>query len=288
MKSFLIACLSVMLLVGVTQHAEAKRFGGGFSLGKSYSTQKKVAPAPTKQTTATKADSATAGGAATAAKPGMGGMLGGLVAGGLLGALLFGGAFEGIQLMDILLIGLAIFLLMRFLGAGRRPALAGGAGAMRDDQPAINARQSSEPLASSSTGFDDSADEALVEMPDWFDAEAFLAQAPEHFAELQQAWDLQDWDKISEYTSPELLAQLKTNREVLPEVQHTEVVSCMAEVVGFQQSRAETVVSIHFHGWIREQSEQEPSEFSEIWHLGRVAGETGANWVILGIEQPES
>jgi predicted lipid-binding transport protein (Tim44 family) len=287
MKSFLVACLSLMLLIGVPQHAEAKRFGGGFSLGKSFSTQKKVAPAPTKQTSTTKADSSAGKTGAQPAKPGMGGLFGGLLAGGLLGALLFGGAFDGIQFMDILLIGLALFFLMRLMGGRREPAYAGGSDASTgagNSQQQYRQSATGEPMGSADADFEQDLTE--VETPDWFDAEAFLAQAPEHFTQLQRAWDAQNWDEIAEYTSAELLAQLKTNRAVLPDQQQTEVVSCMAELVGFQQSRADTVVSIHFHGWIKEHGDQDTSEFAEIWHLGRVATENGVNWIILGIEQP--
>lgn len=287
MKSFLIACVSLMLVLGVPQQAEAKRFGGGFSLGKSFSTQKKVAPAPTKQTSASQTDGTKSGAAAQPAKPGMGGLFGGLLAGGILGALIFGGAFEGIQFMDILLIGLAIFFLMRLMRGRREPSYAGAGNNSANGASAQQQyRQSATSAPSASADAEFEQDTTVVETPDWFDADAFLAQAPEHFTQLQRAWDAQDWEEIAEYTSAELLAQLKTNRAVLPEQQQTEVVSCMAELVGFQQSRADTVVSIHFHGWIREQGEQEPSEFSEIWHLGRAATEEGVNWVILGIEQP--
>ncbi len=287
MKGFLIACVSLMLVLGVPQQAEAKRFGGGFSLGKSFSTQKKVAPAPTKQTSTTKTDGTKSGAATQPAKPGMGGLFGGLLAGGLLGALIFGGVFEGVQFMDILLIGLAIFFLMRLMGGRREPAYAAaGSTSERAESTQQQYRQSTSSAPSASGDADFEQDTTVVETPDWFDADAFVAQAPQHFTQLQRAWDAQNWDEIAEYTSAELLAQLKTNREVLPEQQQTEVVSCMAELVGFQQSRAGTVVSIHFHGWIREQVEQEPTEFSEVWHLGRDATEAGVNWIILGIEQP--
>ena len=135
-------------------------------------------------------------------------------------------------------------------------------------------------------GAQEPQDLSPLETPDWFDADAFVAEAPKHFEQLQRAWDAQNWEEISEYTSAELLAQLKTNRSVLPDQQTTEVVSCMAEIVGFNQSRAETVVSINFHGWIKEQGDDQTTEFSEIWHLSRVADEDGVNWVIVGIEQP--
>lgn len=283
MKHLWFACLSLMLVLALPMEAEAKRFGGGFSLGKSFSTQKKVAPAPTKQ------QSATAPGAAAApaaAKPGMGGLFGGLLAGGLLGALLFGGAFDGIQMMDILLIGLVLFVMFKLLASRRQAAYAGAAG--MNQEPAFkNTAQAFEstqtPGAAVSESDVDSSDS--VNIPDWFDADAFVAQAPQHFEQLQAAWDKQDWIEIAEYTSAELLAQLKTNRSVLPEGQHTEVVSCMADIVGFHQGKAETVVSVNFHGWLRENQDEQTTEFSEIWHLSRVSTVAGVNWVIVGIEQ---
>lgn len=284
MKAFWIACFSLMLTLGVPMEAEAKRLGGGFSLGKSFTTQKKVAPAPapTKQQATT---NQTGTAQPTAAKPGMGGLFGGLLAGGLLGALLFGGAFDGIQIMDILLIGLVLFLLFRFMGSRARPAYAGAGQETTQRSAEVMQRQAvaDAPMA---TGAQEPQDLSPLETPDWFDADAFVAEAPKHFEQLQRAWDAQNWEEISEYTSAELLAQLKTNRSVLPDQQTTEVVSCMAELVGFNQSRAETVVSINFHGWIKEQGDDQTTEFSEIWHLSRVADEDGVNWVIVGIEQP--
>ncbi|HSG02928.1 MAG TPA: Tim44-like domain-containing protein [Marinobacterium sp.] len=283
MKGFWIACFSLMLTLGVPLEAEAKRLGGGFSLGKSYTTQKKVAPAPapTKQQSTTNQ----AGNTQTQpVKPGMGGLVGGLLAGGLLGALIFGGAFEGVQFMDILLIGLVLFLLFRFLGKRAQPAYAGAGPVEASHTPEPMVRQSADAAPSSST--DGLNDDTALDIPDWFDADAFVAEAPKHFEQLQHAWDEQNWSEMAEYTSPELLAQLKTNRSVLPEQQKTEVVSCMADLIGFNQNRAETVVSINFHGWIKEQGDDQTTEFSEIWHLSRVAGEEGVSWIIVGIEQP--
>jgi len=283
MKHLWFACLSLMLVLALPMEAEAKRFGGGFSLGKSFNTQKKVAPAPTKQQSATTPGAAAA---PAAAKPGMGGLVGGLLAGGLLGALLFGGAFDGIQMMDILLIGLALFVLFKLLAPRRQTAYAGAGG--MSGQPSFKQAYDSSAVPQAS-GVDSAVNVDLstetVETPDWFNADAFAAQAPKHFEQLQAAWDKEDWAEIAEYTSSELLAQLKTNRSVLPQNQKTEVVSCMADIVGFTQNKTETVVSVNFHGWLRENGNDQTTEFSEIWHLSRVANDADVNWVIVGIEQ---
>src|SRR5690606_3468747 len=60
-------------------------------------------------------------GAAGAARGRWAGPIAGLLAGGLLGALIFGGAFEGIQLMDVLIILALAFGLVYLFRMMRKP-----------------------------------------------------------------------------------------------------------------------------------------------------------------------
>jgi predicted lipid-binding transport protein (Tim44 family) len=85
--------------------------------------------------------------------------------------------------------------------------------------------------------------------------------------------------------SDEMFAALQQERAKLPEQQHTEVDSVMAELVNFIDNGDHVVASIHFYGWIAE-SGQPTSEFSEIWHLNRDMTADGSDWKIVGIEQP--
>lgn len=266
---------AVCFLSVAPMDAEAKRFGGGFSLGKSYSTPaKKPAAAPAQQQTAP-----TSGKTTTApAKPGMGGLMGGLLAGGLLGALFFGGAFEGIQLMDILLIGLVVFMLYKlFLAPRVQPAYAG------QSRPSPAMARTAEPAQGFSTT--DFSGQSEIQTPDWFDRSAFLDNAVAHFKSLQSAWDRQDWDEISRFTSPALLQELKSNRAVLPENQTTDVVSVMVELIDFVEDETETVVSLNFHGWMRENGADSTGEFSEVWHLAKPADSSQGSWSLVGIQQ---
>ncbi len=102
----------LMVSVAITPIAEAKKFGGGKSFGKSY----KTAPAPKQQqqNTNTVGKDQTTKTQSSSKKGLMGGLLGGLLAGGLLAAF-FGGAFEGIQFMDILIIGLIAFVIFKLM-----------------------------------------------------------------------------------------------------------------------------------------------------------------------------
>ena len=308
MRTLLVTFLALFLLAPVADHAEAgKRFGGGSKLGKSFTTQKKVAPTASSTTqnktasgttaNATQATNATKTAAAAPKKrSGFGGLMAGLLGAGLLGALFFGGAFDGIEIMDILLIALVAFIgwklfTMRKKASSPAPAYASAGGApytpepqpvQPQPEPQPAAKQSFEPMPSASSASFAAAD---INLPEWFNKDAFLDGARTHFAHLQAAWDNQDWDDIATYTSPELLQELKAERAKLEQAQHTEVVSVMTELVGFTDNGDHVVVSINFYGWLREDAE-ETTEFNEIWHLTRDMNADNADWLIVGIEQP--
>ena len=280
--TFLFACC---LVAAIPHQAEAKRFGGGFSLGKSYSMPKKAAPAPTKQVAPSQTGSKTAPTSTAGGKAGMGGLMGGLLAGGILGALFFGGAFEGIQLMDMLLIGLVIFMLFKLFGTQRRAAYAGTSQVGYAPNEVPMARNSEQGFGGASSFPNMSATFTKIDTPEWFDEAAFLAGAKEHFKNLQSAWDRQDWDEIASYTSEELLQSLKTNRMVLPDNQVTEVLSVDVELANFQTLLGEHIVSLYFEGEIRENGSDASTAFSEAWHLSRDADISTGNWTLVGIEQ---
>lgn len=302
--SFMALLLCFALPMG---DAHAKKLGGGFSLGKSYSTPSKPA-APgsantsgTSSNTAAKQQDSTANAAAPAAKPrsGFGGLMGGLLAGGLLGALFFGGAFEGIQIMDVLLVALVGFILFKLFMSRRtqaqpQPAYAGAGEAPtgaapqwgQQAEPVSESRfEPKVPVATYSGGLGSQLGAQALNLPAWFNKNAFLEQACSHFTHLQSAWDRQDWDEIGSYTSPELFEALKKERAGLPAEQQTKVESVMADLVNFIEEGDQVVVSIHFYGWIREDEASGTTEFGELWHLSRDMSTENADWFIVGIEQ---
>ncbi len=281
---------SLILLIGIgvpVEQAEAKRFGGGSSFGKMFSTPKKAAPAP-KQAPAA-APAGTNKTTTPAKKPGMGGLMGGLLAGGLLGALFFGGAFDGIQMMDILLIALVGFAIFAFLGRMRKPAQRqpeyATSTSQRYEEPV---RQQAEPQAFQSNAvLGGGLSEAALELPEWFNKEAFIDGAKQHFETLQHAWAKNDLSLIETYCSPEFYSLLVNEREQLGDAElHIDVVSVMAEILGFDESNGEARLSINFYGWMRESADAETTEYNEIWHLTRDTLSAGSDWYLVGIEQP--
>lgn len=271
------------LSIIVAPEAQAKRLGGGFSLGKSYAAPKSVKPSPTQQQ-AVPTQNATAG---TAKKAGMGGLLGGLLAGGLLASLFMGGAFDGIQMMDILMIAAIAFIAFKLFAMVKKSQLVPNyVGHQHRSMQSETAEPSQThhftPMSAASTRLSDPD----LELPAWFNKVVFLKDARDHFTNLQVAWDCRDWPEISTYTTAELLAELKAERVKYPAEQHTEVVSVMSELINFIDNQEHVVASIHFYGWLKESGDQQTSEFSEIWHLKRDLSEENASWFIVGIEQP--
>ncbi|MBA4502396.1 Tim44 domain-containing protein [Marinobacterium marinum] len=289
MRILMTTCFALLLgLVMMPDMAEAKRLGGGSSFGKSYTTPKRVAPAPSREQAS--ATPTSKNGTAGSRSKGFGGMLGGLLAGGLLASLFMGGAFDGIQIMDILLIAVIGFVIFKLFARRRvqpaQPAYATpGGGMMRQQaEPQPSPVQPQTPVFGG--GGDASLSNARLNLPEWFNERAFVDGAQQHFLHLQKAWDTQDWSEIRDYMSEEMLASLQQERAKLPAEQHTEVDSVMAELVNFIDEGDQVVASIHFYGWIAE-SGQPSSEFSETWHLARDMKISGANWIIVGIEQPK-
>ncbi|MGB0467837.1 MAG: hypothetical protein ACPGF7_09955 [Pontibacterium sp.] len=120
MRTLLVSLMVVLVSFGFTaEYAEAKKFGGGSSLGKSFSFSKqKKAPPPTQKAAPTAASKTAA--APAKKRGGFGGLMGGLLAGGLLAALFMGGGFDGIQFMDILLLVGGAFLIFKIISMIRQ------------------------------------------------------------------------------------------------------------------------------------------------------------------------
>lgn len=281
-----LCCVFMIGLMFTPESVEAKRFGGGSSLGKMFSTPKKVATAPkaAPQSATTKNTAAGAKG-----RMGMGGMLGGLLAGGMLGALFFGGAFEGVQMMDVLIMALLAFVAFKLFARSKgasQPQYAG--------HPPVDHEVKAEPLMRQPQSFDSAAptswglasDERL-ELPEWFNKDAFLEGARGHFGQLQLAWNQNDLEQIRTYCSTELFVSLEQERELLGAgVLDNDLVSVIPELVGFREQEGEAQLSVYFNGWMREGVGAETTEFNEIWHLTKALEKEGADWFIVGIEQP--
>jgi len=293
MKRIFAIVALVMISVTATPIAEAKKFGGGKSFGKSF----KTAPAPKQNTTNTntiKNDPTK-----SSSKKGlMGGLLGGLLAGGLLAAF-FGGAFDGIQFMDILIFGLIGYFIFKFmrsmLGAKQgsmdqrqKPAFSGAAQDMfkSQSQPQSNVHNFEQAQGSSSAGGFGSAGNSDIphNYPPGFDQAAFINGSREHYRILQGAWNHNQLDTIEEYVSPSLFADLKAERAKLDGEQHTNVMYVDAEIVRADYDASMGQLSLQFSGRYRDDVEGIEEDITDVWHLERDLSVPNAPWLIVGIQ----
>ncbi|MBA5761796.1 Tim44 domain-containing protein [Vibrio sp. 404] len=280
----------LMVSVAITPIAEAKRFGGGKSFGKSF----KTAPAPKQQQQNTNSigkDQTTK--KASSKKGLMGGILGGLLAGGLLAAF-FGGAFEGIQFMDILIMGLiafVIFKLMRgMLGAKQgsmnqqRQQHAYGGSAPKFEQPNVHNFEQPQNVNQGGFGGFGAQTDVPHNYPPGFDQAAFVNGAREHYRILQGAWNHNQLETIEEYVSPSLFADLKEERAKLEGDQHTDVMYVDAEIVRADHDASKAQLSLQFSGRYRDSVEGVEEDIADIWHLERDLTVANAPWLIVGIQ----
>jgi len=294
--------LTVVLSFSTIGYVEAKRMGGGKSMGRSAPMQKQAQPAPVQKPAQQAQSAAPAAGGAAAAAPkrsGFGGMLGGLAAGLGIAYLLshFGLGEAAASLFTGLLMALAVGLLLLFIvrrfmpsmsGAGRAsPVAAGNNGMQRTAYDQGNARNEPgfTPVSASFGGASTAIPEATKSLPPGFDEYAFLDNAKHYFVKLQKAWDDGDLDSLREFATPEMFDTLTQDLNARAEASNqTDVVTLNAELLGVETGQDSYLASIQFTGMIREQAGAPASPFTEIWNLSKPTHGSGG-WVLAGIQQ---
>ncbi len=242
------AALAITLTLSGTV-ADAKRLGGGSSLGRqSSNVTQRQAPANV-ATPAVRPATPAAAPAPVAPRRPWGGMLGGLAAGlglaWLASSLGLGGAFS--QIIMFALLALVVMLVVGFVmrrlrgGAPNAPGAtraqppfafqgAGAAGAARPAQnysPAnVGNDASARPWERTATTFDGTAAAAPAAggsmigsglagsqtwgIPAGFDVEGFLKAGKANFVTLQDAWDRSDIQNLRSMMTDDMLEQIKT------------------------------------------------------------------------------
>ena len=272
-----IAILAAVFSLGLlATDADAKRLGGGSSIGK----QRSITPPASAPSATPQAPAATPG--APAPQPsGMSrwlGPLAGLAIGAGLASMFMGngmgGAFGSILLM--LAIAAAVIFALRMLRA-------------KPQQAPLEYAGNAAPGASNnlSTGFGGGAPAvaAATRLPPGFDAAQFAHHAKLNFTKLQAANDQGDLSAMRDFMTPELYAQIAADIKARGQApQKTDVVTLDAAVLEVVTEGGAYVASVNFSGMIREEADAVAAPFSEIWHLEKpLDGSTG--WLISGIQQ---
>ena len=300
--------LAVTALIGADL-AEAKRMGGGKSIG----AQRQVTPAaPTAPSAAPGAPSApmqsaaAPAAAAKAAAPASGmsrwmGPLAGLAAGLGIAALLshfgLGEGFANILLIALLAVGV-VFIVRMFLAkraptksplqyAGATPAAGASPGGYQPVAPRSEGTPAGkfEPVFGGAAAA--AAPVAASKFPPGFEPGPFVEQAKLQFRKLQAGFDTADRSALAEVLTPEMMAEV--GRELDSRGTHaaTEVMQLNAEVLQVVTEGDKHWINVHFTGLLREDGTVLPREFDEVWNLVKpVNGATG--WLLAGIQQADA
>lgn len=311
--------IALALMLGSVHEAQAKRMGGGKSFGSkpSYSTpfQHSTTPSgPSSQPTrsASQQQASAQNQAARqgwAGRGGLMGMLGGLALGGLLGSMFFGGAFENINLMDMLMFAGIAYLLYRLFAARSRqqPAAPAGYGQAHRQQPeAQNHYREAQPQASGASGFDTDvlfskgktagagnggfqqpAGFDAANLPAGFDQRAFLSGAENAYRHLQAAWDNRELAEIRGLTTDKVFAEIQEQLRASGTNNKTEVLQLNAELLDVREAGAELEAVVLFEALLSEDGGQ-AEQIKEVWHFIKPVNSKQTRWFLDGIQQLEA
>ena len=292
MKSVLIAlAVALFAATSVPSDAFARRIGGGGAAGMQRSLPPRTGPEMAKPATPaaqpTPAPTTAAAPAAAVPKRSWLGPLAGVAAGLGIAALMshlgLGAELGNIVMLFLLLaVGFVVvrFLMRRFgPGAGAPGAHAmqyAGAGA-----PLPPAAVPPQPFGAS-TG---TPAGVVSQLPAGFDAAGFERIAKMIFIRLQAANDSGDLNDLRAFTTPEMFAAVRLDlQDRGAKAQQTDVVRVDAEVLDVTSEPERQIVSVRFHGLIREESDAVAEPFDEVWHLVKPA-DGSREWAIAGIQQ---
>lgn len=280
---FVTIVLTSLSLLATT--AEAKRLGGGSSIGK----QRSMSPEQTQKAppSAAPAQNTPAQPAAAPAKQGNKwlGPLAGLAAGlGLAALFSHFGLGEGMGMLLMIILGaLAVFLVIGMLrkkSAAPQPAMQyAGAGAPYGGMtPPVE-----QPVGTSAAPA--AAAPATGNIPADFPVDAFLRSAKTSFIRLQAANDRKDLNDIREYTTPEMFAEISMQLQERDDTaQKTDVVSVNAHLLEVATEGDLAIASVRMSGQLRENNG--PAEnFDEIWHVQKNLKDDKSVWLLAGIQQ---
>lgn len=272
---FLGLLMAVFSLSLLPDPAEAKRLGGGGSSGMQRSLPARTPAATPDAPTAPP----TAGAAPRRSWMGpVAGLAAGLGIAALASYLGFGEELANFMTIALLaLVGLFVlrWLMRRFA----RPAATPAGRLQYAGLPPGALAPSAMPAAGAG------ASAAAPSLPAGFDAAGFARIAKMIFIRLQTANDRGDLDDLRTFTTPEMFAAVRLElQERQGAAQQTDVVQIEAEVLDVAEEARQQVVSVRFHGLIREERDAGAAPFDEVWHLVRPR-DGSREWAIAGIQQ---
>jgi predicted lipid-binding transport protein (Tim44 family) len=229
------------------------------------------------------------------ARPGWGGMLGGLLVGGLLGGLLFGGAGGGIGMLEILIIGGLAWMAFSYMRRQQQAAAPQGYATPGGGSIPTGGRYDVEPAGGTATleappGPSDLARGLgyIRQMDAGFDPRAFGETASDVFFKIQGAWTARDMGTVAALLTPEMQGLLQRDCDRLRaerRINRLENIAVRsAEITEAWQETGQDYVTVQFlaslldyttdesGAQVLEGNRTEPVKFEEYWTFTRPVG----------------
>ena len=271
-KGWLGVAAVLLGLAIVMPEAEARRLGGGRTLGVQRNVTAPPAAVPAKPAQAAPAAGAAAAGSKWAP------VLGGLALGGLIGAFFAGNPILG-TVLSALALGMLVFAgvaLVRMLRAPRAapPAF---------QYAGLGSETVAAPPPSQAAGFDARVPggTARAHVPAGFEVAGFLRAAKENFIRLQMANDSGRLEQLRDMTTTGMFEALRADSGA---GQQTDVVTLSADLLEVTTEGGRHWASVRFSGLVRETPGAEPASFEEVWNLMKPA-DGSSGWLLAGIQQ---
>jgi len=286
MKRFLMLltiALTCLSLLAAT--AEAKRLGGGSSIGKQRTMTPQAAPKAPAAAPAPTAAPAPVAAPAPAGNRWLG-PLAGLAIGAGLGAMFAGGGLGGLGggmggiLMALIAAGVVMFLISMFRNKQSQPMQYAGAGASYGNPEPVQ-----QPVYSAGTAPAAAYAAPAGNIPADFPVESFLRSAKISFIRLQAANDRKDLNDIREYTTPEMFGEISMQiqeRDNAP--QKTDVIAINGELLEVANEGDMAIASVRFTGQLSENNGA-PEYVDEVWHVQKNLRDDKSVWLLSGIQQ---
>jgi len=272
-KGWLGVAAVLLGLVIAMPDAEARRLGGGRSLGVQRNVTAPPEALPAKPV---QAAPAAAGAASTGSK--WAPVLGGLALGGLLGAFFAGNPVLG-TILSALLLGMLAFAALALLRMLRAPRAAPPA----FQYAGLGSETVAAPPPSQAAGFDARLPDGpgRAHVPAGFDIAGFLRAAKENFIRLQMANDSGRLEELRDMTTTGMFETLRADAGA---GQQTDVVTLNADLLEVVTEGGRHWASVRFSGLVREIPGAEPASFEEVWNLMKPA-DGSSGWLLAGIQQ---
>ncbi len=282
MKHVLMALIAVCGLTLVTVDVEARRLGGGKSLGMQRNTQQATPKTPAQQQQQQAAGAPAPQQPATTGNKWLGPLAGLALGAGLMALFMnngIGGALMGLLLLAAIA-GVAVMVFRALRGRAHAPLQYAGGNQGNEAQPS--------PMPGSGAAAHSvvaaTATATTNRWPADFNAAEFLRHARLNFVRLQEANDARDSTALADFLTPDVLAGVQEQWQTEGAAQgKTEVVTLESEILDVVTEGLLYIVSVQFSGLIREGT-TEAQPFAEIWHLEKpLRGTTG--WLVSGIQR---